>query len=39
MVVDIEGIFNQVRVDQEDCGVLRFLWWKGASLEAQQNVA
>ena len=25
---DIQGMFNQVRVDKEDRDMLRFLWWK-----------
>ena len=35
VVVDIEGMFHQVRVDPNDCDALRFLWWPNGNLQAE----
>ena len=42
-MADIEAMFHQVRVNSDDCDVLRFLWWPGGDLrqpleEYQMNV-
>ncbi|XP_019750034.1 uncharacterized protein LOC109530618 [Hippocampus comes] len=34
-MADIEGMFNQVKVPQEDADVLRFLWWPQGDLSQQ----
>ena len=33
LVADIEGMFNQVRVQPEDADALGFLWWEDNILE------
>ena len=33
LVVDIEGMFHQVKVPAEDSDALRFLWWEDSDLE------
>ena len=33
LVVDIEGMFHQVKVPPEDSDALRFLWWEDSDLE------
>ena len=35
LVADIEAMFHQVKVRDEDCSVLRFLWWPGGDLEQE----
>ena len=32
---DIEAMFHQVRVQNDDCDALRFLWWPNGDLKAQ----
>ncbi|VDI39381.1 Hypothetical predicted protein [Mytilus galloprovincialis] len=32
LAADIEAIFHQVRVQEEDCDALRFLWWPDGDL-------
>ena len=35
---DIEGMFNQVRVNKTDRDVLRFLWWPKGNLNEQRKI-
>lgn len=35
LAADIEAMFHQVRVSDEDCDSLRFLWWPGGDLTKQ----
>lgn len=35
LAADIEAMFHQVRVEEEDCDALRFLWWPGGDLSQQ----
>ncbi len=34
MMADVESMFYQVRVPEEDADMLRFLWWSGGNLNA-----
>lgn len=33
LVADIEAMFHQVKVSDDDCEALRFLWWPGGNLD------
>ncbi|XP_053392148.1 uncharacterized protein LOC128554860 [Mercenaria mercenaria] len=35
LAADIEAMFHQVRVTEEDCDALRFLWWPGGDITQQ----
>lgn len=35
LAADIEAMFHQVRVQEKDCDVLRFLWWPNGDLNQQ----
>lgn len=35
MAADIEGMFLQVKVDPDDCDMLRFLWWPEGDIREQ----
>lgn len=35
LAADIEAMFHQVRVCEEDCDALRFLWWPDGDLDQQ----
>ena len=35
LAADIEAMFHKVRVHDEDCDALRFLWWPGGDLDRQ----
>ena len=35
LAADIEAMFHQVRVHDEDCDALRFLWWPRGDLNRQ----
>lgn len=32
---DVEAMFHQVRVSDEDTDLLRFLWWPGGNYEKE----
>ena len=34
IIADVEAMFHQVRVRQNDCSYLRFLWWPDGNLES-----
>ena len=36
VMIDVEGMFHQVRVNPKDCDSLRFLWWPGNDLNVDQ---
>ena len=35
MMSDVEAMFHQVHVEQNDCNALRFLWWPGGNLSLE----
>ena len=37
LVADIERMFNQVKVPQDDADALRFLWWEDSNLERRSE--
>lgn len=37
-MLDIEGMFHQVRVAKEDVSFLRFLWWQNGNINAELAV-
>ena len=36
VMIDVEGMFHQVRVNPKDCDALRFPWWPGNNLNVDQ---
>ena len=38
VMADIEAMFHQVKVEQSDQDVLRFLWWKNGDMDQQPDV-
>ena len=37
-MADIEGMFNQVKVHEDDRDVLRFLWWQDGDLSREPKI-
>ena len=35
LMADVEAMFHQVRVDPQDCDVLRYLWWPNGRLDEE----
>ena len=38
IAADIEAMFHQVRVKDDDCNALRFLWWPNGDLDQQPKI-
>ena len=34
-MTDVEAMFHQVRVPDDDCDLLRFLWWPNGDMEQE----